>query len=215
MSRFYRVITRCGLVCLFFFAIPAHADPIYYVAGSLTVVGNDACGASPCTEWVNFSFDLGWQLNPYASGIYEAYVTNLVASGSGALGSFTVNSPGFQYFRDEIAGVSGPCSYYGDFNYLAFSDPGLDEFDLNLCNNLVPTPEYPWISSAGSLYKCATATCVADFGAYGGIGALRATVEATATRIPEPATITLLALGLLVLALVRAFSLQHESSGNS
>lgn len=176
------------------------ADNLYYVAGAETVVGNSVCGAAPCTETVNFSFDLSWQfVDPLRQ--YVASVTNLVTDWSGPLGPFTRSSAGplgFAFFNNT---VSGPCFRSGDFNYLALFDAGGDEIDITLCNNGVSSPTTPFISYAGELYGCGTATCVTDFSLFpgpapqGGI-LIAGTVESSVREIPEPTTLLSLMVGL-------------------
>ena len=203
-------------------ARPIQADTTYYVAGSETVVGNNACGLNPCTATVDFSFDLGWQPYNPISPLYSAYVTNVTANWSGALGAFSQTLAGPSSFLFVSGGVSGPCSLSGDFNYLPFFDAGGDEIDINLCNNLVPAPVAPFISSAGQLYGCGTTVCVTDFSHFPGVPPLQGillpgSVEATVveTAVPEPKVISLLGLGILALALVgakRKILMTHQSS---
>lgn len=196
MSRLCRVISLVGLVCLFF-ALPVHADTMYTVNGTMTLVGNNACG-SPCTETIDFSFDLGWQYDQTFAG-YLGYATDIAANWSGALGTFSENS-------------AGPSTFGGPgFNYLGFFDPSGDELDLYLNPNPVPAPTTPTFNGA-DLYSCGGATCVTDFYPYSptpttlpvlGIF-LGASVTYTVTT-PEPATLIMLAIGMLALALVGAF----------
>lgn len=208
MPRLRSVLIVCAFICAVgIFAAPAHADNVYYVAGSATVVGNDACGASPCTEWINFSFDLTWQ--PFAS-YYNPYYSNLVTNYSGSLGSFTQSGPALEPVVKVSPLPPGQCGST-DFNYIPFFSTEMGEVDINLCGDTEPqAPVAPQIDSYGQLYSCATAACVTDFappidqgqsaasGIFGPVS-----VEASVQSIPEsePSTITLLAVGMLALAL--------------
>src|ERR1700749_2193793 len=85
---FRRVVPFLSLCCLAFAAIPASADtllpPAYAVSGSLTLMGNPACGGSACMETITFSFDLGYEFLT-SLNVYQAYVQNLAETGTGAL----------------------------------------------------------------------------------------------------------------------------------
>jgi hypothetical protein len=220
MSRF-RVLPFLALGCFVWLsAIPARADglpfllpPAYSVSGALLIVGEDnACGGLPCTETVAFSFDVGYQF--LDSNLYRAYATNMVDSWSGALGSFTKSQAG-PIFPGIVTGVTGVCAGGGgDANFLAFGDPAGDEIDIHLCQGFASTPVAPSIRAA-DLYGCATTTCVNDFvpldrgqtttlpqlGLF-----LFGPVEFRVTTTPEPATITLLVSGILLLGLGGAAS---------
>jgi hypothetical protein len=187
-------------------SVSARADEVYAVSGALTLVGNNAC-AGPCTETVNFSFDLDYQYCGSAIGClgwpYGAYYSNFVDSGSGALGSFTGSFAGPAYFR-----LSG-----GDNGYLAAGSPG-GEIDI-YANALSETPGPPSLVAA-SLYSCYTTTCVTDFipttpqnGDVGVFGVgfqppvlgifLDASMESTITPVstPEPPVWMLLLVGMI------------------
>ncbi|MDE3136919.1 MAG: PEP-CTERM sorting domain-containing protein [Acidobacteriota bacterium] len=216
MSQLSRIITLGGLTCLFLcFAIPAHADDLYKIDGTITFVGNNACESSPCTQTIDFSLDFEWQFNGTLS-LYQAHPFDLVANWSGPLGTFTQNVAQPPYFSDYpgIYGLNGCLSEIQ--NYFEFWDsanggpsPTSDEIDMTFCKDYVPTPITPSIWFA-DLFNCGTATCLTDFyppsGREGNDYTLAASITYTVTQVPEPATIPLLAFGLLVLGLARAAS---------
>lgn len=204
-------------------ATPARADglppplpPAWDVTGALLLVGNNVCGGLPCTETIAFSFDAGYQFLP-AYNVYELYFSNLVQTGSGALGSFTDNTPGPQFlsntpFYPQYPSTLVPGACFGkDFNYIVFGYPVGAEIDLQVCQAFVSTPTTPLITGA-YLYGCFTATCVTDFapvpsGTLPQPGIFKgALVSSSVTSIPEPATLTLLLCGILLLGLGRAVS---------
>jgi hypothetical protein len=201
-------------------AIPARADglppplpPEWNVSGALLLVGNNVCAGLPCTETVAFSFDVGYQFLPNFNA-YEAYLTDLVGSGSGALGSFIQSDVGPFFlgnpifpFNDPAGLLPGACIGSPDAQLFGFA-PGGNGINLHLCQAFVSTPAAPSISGA-DLYSCQTSTCLTDFAPapFQGHGLpqngifLFGPVEFTVTAIPEPATLTLLFSGLLLLGL--------------
>lgn len=198
MTRLVRFAPLLGLVCLFF-TIPAHADTMYTVTGTVTLVGNNACGSSPCTQTIDFSFDFSYQFNQTA-GTYDAYLSNLQTNWSGPLGNFT------QDFTGQTTQMAQ--------QYWPFADPAGDGIAIYLPSSAptVLTPTAPTITGA-DLYVCGSSTCVTDFvppdqqsttlpltGLF-----VPASVQYT-VRTPEPATLSLLAAGMLALGLVGAFS---------
>src|SRR5262249_36108118 len=113
-----------GLGCFVWLSsVPARADDVpvflplsYHVTGALLIVGDNACAGLACTETVAFSFDLGYFGAP---GLYIPYYKNLLANGSGALGSFT-NSGAGPFFVDA------------EMNHIGFDDTAGDEIDIHL-----------------------------------------------------------------------------------
>jgi PEP-CTERM motif len=201
MSSLRRLSLLSVLSCLIAIStFPANADTVYDVTGAALLVGNNVCSGLPCTETIAFSLDFGWE--PYLTE-YEAYVSNLQAVGSGALGSFTINSgPG-----------KGGFGFGGD-PFLALFDAAGDEIDLDPGISM-PTSRDPVASLTPSaptfyltLWSCKTMTCVTDFYppdlqsgppfAFGNV--IYGTVQYTVTAVPEPSAIALLALGIMALA---------------
>lgn len=173
---------------------PVFLPPTYDVSGALLIVGNDACSGLPCTETIAFSFDYGYATFSGEPGYY-AYVSNLLATGSGAL-PFAENfvGPGFLNPNEGV--------------FLGLGYP-VAEFDIFFADFFVLTPVAP-VLSVGDLYACETSTCITDFAPFpGGRGGsppevglfVFGPVVATVTAIPEPATLSLLACGLLALGL--------------
>ena len=166
-SSLVAAATRFHPLCMVLFALavfgmvciadkPVLADSIvspYAVTGTMTFTGNKVCGISPCTETINFAFDLGFTLN---NGLYDATVIpgSMSVSSFGALGSSFGSSGG-------IAGISTSCGGE-DNNYMGFLDSSGDEIDLHECGNLESTPVVPSFT-APQLYGCQTATCENDF----------------------------------------------------
>ncbi|MGA9882943.1 MAG: PEP-CTERM sorting domain-containing protein [Candidatus Acidiferrales bacterium] len=206
MVRFRFALFLVLFAAVAFAARPAHADTFYDVSGTLTLTGNNACGSSPCTETIDFSFELDEGFN----SVYDAYGLTFVPGTS----TTTSSGPlGTMYF----AGASGgPLAYQtpgpgnGNVNFTAFNsspDPVFaDSLELYVAENLQPDPFIPSFDG-GTLYSCATATCVTDFcppsfctsgGVDLGIFA-PASTESTVTAAPEPSALALLAFGLLAL----------------
>jgi hypothetical protein len=215
--RLLRVVLFLALGCFVCLsAAPTRADelpspplifpPSYQVTGAFLIVGNPVCGGLPCTETISFSFDFGYLILYPDSGFtdYTAYVSDVLANWSGPLGSFTESSAGQGPDVFPESGGPGP--------FLGFSN-GTDEIDLHITSiPEVLTPVAPSLGGA-DLYACGTTTCLIDFGPPNyqsetppvqGIFA-SGPAEVTVTpipAIPEPATLSLLACGLLVLGLM-------------
>ena len=199
-------------LCYFAFvaAIPAGADalppplpPGYAVSGTLSLTGNNVsvCGGF-CTETIAFSFDVGYQFLPDLN-IYQAYVADLTENGSGALGSFTISSPGGE---DLVSNADNHFIPLGNADF---------EIDIHLAENLVPAPVTPSLLDFADLYSCETATCITDFAPSGfqgstppifGLHNPSGPVVSSVAMIPEPATSGLLLCGLFALGLLGAAS---------
>lgn len=213
-SRWLAGFLLTGFILLFGFATMARADditsPMYAVNGIMTLVGNNVCAPSPCTQTIDFSLDVGYEFTDYNA--YAPTVSNVTAVWSGPLGSFTAAAPG----SGNVGGNSGFSTGCGgsDSNYIGFFDPAGDEFDIHLCKGLVSEPVAPSILWA-DLYKCETTTCANDFftGSLSGLTPpavvfLDATLsDVTVTAIPEPAPLfLLLTIGLPCLLVLAARS---------
>jgi hypothetical protein len=176
---------------------------MYSITGTITMMGNDVCGSSPCTETIDFAFQLGFQL---ADGEYDAYAVNATSSWSGDLGTFTYDFSGPYRFGTPYPTGCGD----GDVNYLGFFDPAGDEVDVHLCDNAESTPVVPSLSYA-DLYRCMSITCYNEFetpGLFSGPGTMAIfqgeNLESTVTQVPEPSTFILVATGMLALGLLGA-----------
>lgn len=213
----FLLFVSCFLICLAN-AQSARADdippgalpPEWNVSGTASIVGNDACSGLPCTETIAFSFDVGYQFLSSETPPYEAYYTDLVMSGSGALGSFTGSVDGPLFLGTPSFSPPGEC--FGlDNNYLGLADPGGDSFNIHLCTAFASAPTAPALNGV-DLYGCGTSQCAADFSfnpsaplpqlglfVYG-------PVEYTVTPLvtPEPSMLSLLAVGLIALGLAGA-----------
>ena len=205
---FRRLFPVLALVCFVWLsATPARADtllpPAYDVTGALLIVGNNVCSGLPCTETVSFSFDLGYL--EYLPGLFKPYIVNVVADWSGAL-AFTESSAG-PIPADLVFGfglgeggteidIRAPAPIRGPMGFL----------------NWVPT-DPPVFENQAVLYSCGTTTCVTDLvppplqhaPPDAGI-LLDGPAVFTVKAIPEPATLTLLFSGLLLLGLGGAVS---------
>lgn len=200
LFEFRSLFILAGLV--FLFLTPAHADSgaaDYVVNGQLTITGNNACGASPCSESLQFSFDFDYvQLYPAQNGNPAGYVGSaenpLLISASGPLGSF---------------GSGGCCVTSG---YLAMANGLGDEIDLetdlgSVFQQTNGTPGPP-VFLGSDLYSCQSTICVNDFLPPGSPETglfLSGTLNYTATLVPEPPTVLLVCFGLLGLGLLRAW----------
>jgi hypothetical protein len=126
---------------------------------------------------------------------------NLLANGSGALGSFTYS-------------VAGPQGFGGENNFLPFLDSGDDGFQIYALSPVLgsPTRVAPSFAGIADLYACETVTCLTDFAPaiYQGerppvLGIfLSGPAVIRVKAIPEPVTLSLLVWGLLALRLAVA-----------
>jgi hypothetical protein len=189
-----------GLLLLF--AIPAHADLVvaeYAVNGQLTITGNNVCTPSPCTETLQFFFNVDYTLlAPASNGYPPTYFGSVVApvftSSSGPLGFFG----------------GGPFSNWT--NYYPFSNNLGDEIDLSVdLGSMIPQTfgvPGPPVFLGSDLFACVTPVCVNDFSPYPGaptVGLyLEGTLQYTATLVPEPSTATLTFFGLAGIGLLAA-----------
>lgn len=203
-------------------AVSSRADgiPVYLVAGSVTITGNDVCGG-PCTETIAFTFDVSFQRNLVAGNDVLPYVTNLTQTDSGNLGAFTSTSLVPPIFGTGTGFPAGSC--LGNENYVALGGAVGTEVDLFVCSTagvatLFTTASVPSIlGSGGVLYGCATITCYNDlvlpcgspgagFGcASGGTPTIPAEAinqfapaQYSVSMVPEPPTFILLASGMLL-----------------
>lgn len=184
-----------AVVVVMICAVPAVADAIFDVTGSLTITGTNACGG-PCVETVDFSFDVTW--DEFAPGEFNPVILpGAQVTSSGPLGSFMP-----------------PVGSIGN-NFIALFDglgsPIQDEIDIDVLNAPIASSPQPLDLGPGGiggadLYSCGTATCVTDFAdavfPNSGVPAfgifLPGTVHYTETALPESSTLSylLLALGL-------------------
>lgn len=186
-------------------AIPAHADSLWNITGTLSITGNSGC-SGPCIETLNFHFDFQWLPLFPTSAVYRAAVVpgTMSVDSSGPLGKFTG----------------------GDFNpsvsYITFSNSANDQLEFNVRHNTFgdrqTDPDAPPIFLSPDLYSCGTVTCATDFippdnifhgrtpPVYGLF--LPATLDYSLTKVPEPSTGLLLLCGLLLLVIVRKDSNQ-------
>lgn len=190
-------------------AVPAQADSIWTVNGTLSRTGNDLC-AGPCIETLTFSFEFQWV--PLLPG-YPVYGATVVP------GTMSVNS-------------SGPLGQFtgGGFNlgegYIAFSNFAHDQLEFRVSRASTQTdPDAAPIFSGPDLYSCWTMTCATDFVPpnspwygrplpYLGLF-LPATLDYSLTPIPEPSIGPLLLCGLLLLVIVKKNSTSSLSPHSS
>jgi len=175
-------------------------DETWAVTGTMPFVGYDVCTPAPCSETVNFSFDVYYVPTGLPGNeAYEAYWSNLTASGSGSLGSFTYSDL-LGYHVDYPSSAYPAACTGGEGNFIDFPDPSGDDFELRLCNGLVPEPMAPSLT-VGDLYSCATTICQDEF-RYGGSGGEVILAGVTVTATPEPAMV-----GSLLVELLASFLL--------
>jgi hypothetical protein len=178
----------------------AHAQTnTFDVSGELSIGGNQVCvGGYTCIETILYSFTMEFVLNPNAEDEYEEYVdpTSISVTSFGALGSSFTTGGGLL-----LTPATG-CD--GDTNYLEFLDSAGDEIDLHECGNLLSTPVPPTLSWV-DLYGCATTTCLTDFAPppyttfsppLDGLFVTGSGYQ-TVTAVPEPGTLTLIAVDLV------------------
>ena len=183
-----------GLV-LALLALPARADTVYDVTGTLTLDGNNVCNGV-CLETVNFSFVLNEFQDQF--GFYYLSVASSSTHSIGPLDAFS-----------EVGMGSG---FWVGF------DNGLDDIDLYFADptdfgSTTPfTPSFGGIHGGIDLYSCGgfmsplDPTCVADFsnGGYGccsvGGGTASTTVREVTKGVPEPGLLGMLLLGMALLA---------------
>jgi hypothetical protein len=184
-----------AVVCLLFLAvIPASADslvgPAYNFVGSIIFSGNNVCGGT-CVETVDFSFIFQWvdTTGVFGPGIYGSYIPgSFWATQSGSMGSAPITSP-----NDGHIFCCGPGTY---IPMQAFN--GELDLDVSLFGT-GPDPGLPIVSGA-FLFSC-NSECFNEFAPR--IGASEAyPVTYTATAVPEPSSVALLAGAMLLLAAV-------------
>jgi hypothetical protein len=184
-----------AVACLLFLcAIPASADslvgPAYNVVGSVTFSGNNVCGGI-CSETVNFSFIFQWvdTTGVFGPGIYGSYIPgSFSATQSGSMGSAPITS-----LNDGHIYCCGPGTY---IPLQAFN--GELDLDVSLFGT-APDPGPPTVSGA-FLFSCNN-ECFNEFAPRIGASEEYA-VTYTATAVPEPSSVVLLAGAMLLLAVV-------------
>lgn len=188
--RVVRLLLVLGV--LFVCAVPAMADSIFNVTGTLTIAGNNVCGGGPCVETLGFSFDVTW--DEFAPGQFNPVILpGTEVTSSGPLGSFFLGA-------GSIAN-----------NFIAFFDnqgpTNGDEIDIDVANAPVASSPQPLQLLDAYLYSCLIATCASDFASppfavpsYGIF--LPGTMQFKETAVPETGTLSylLVGLGLLLLA---------------
>lgn len=194
--RVVRLLLVLGV--LFVCAVPAMADSIFNVTGTLTIAGNNVCGGGPCVETLGFSFDVTW--DEFAPGQFNPVILpGTEVTSSGPLGSFALaaGSVGntFIQFFDNGGPISG------------------DEIDIDALNAPIAGAPEPLQLVDGYLFGCQTATCITDFvppdfphppGQAFGIFDI-GTLQIKQTAVPETGTLSYLLAGLGLL-LVAPFS---------
>jgi hypothetical protein len=182
-------------------AVPAQATSIgpytYDIDGQLSIVGNDVCSPSPCTETVHFAFRFQW-VETGVTGLFQVNVlpgfTEILATGP---------------LGDSWRTVEG--LFYSEY-YFPMLDTSGNEIDLDMPN--LTFTETPWIGPtfyAAELYACRTQICVTDFvRPDSGLGDsppltaifLGGPLQYTATAVPVPELSTLFFLLAALLGVV-------------
>jgi hypothetical protein len=176
-------------------ALPANADTIYQVTGSMSVSANkDFPGV---TETIGFSFMLDY-LNSPGAPTWVRFMGTPTITSAGPLGTFVAADQSSNLFIPEN-------------NYIKFGS-GQAEIDLMLTTNI---DIFPPIIFYANMYTCGTLLACTEFdprGAADGAnvvgmpnlslyGPASATVSVVST--PEPATLGLLGIGLLAFAILK------------
>ncbi len=184
-----------GILGLLLLTLPAHADQIYDVTGTVTLTGQDACGGI-CVETLNFTLQLDEQLTQFG------YALETLSESYNSAGPLPPAEMGPSY--DEN----------GEYWPVGFG-PGT-ELDLyvrgaNGGPNPVggPNPFVPTFTGA-NLYSCGNATCGAEFcpdypavECDAGTSVQSVTSEPPGVATPEPQTWSMLWIGLIGLALMK------------
>lgn len=171
----------------------AHADggtvlASYDASGTIVVTG-----PTGTTETLTFTFTLDQEYfgDPGSGAVLNAVPTPPVVTSSGPLGTFTFS----QQIFSGVQGYGGFVNAQGDEIDLVLNP------DIQIDNLTAPNALY------ADVYACISATCQqmlglsAPFTAYG--GAATETFTATPVNAPEPSPLALLAVGILVLPILK------------
>ncbi len=208
-GRGWQVAVAIGLLSAvaILFAVPAHADTIYDLTGTVTLTGNDVCGG-PCVETVDFSFEL--DEGAYSLG---GYILSIVPGATAT----TISGP-LAFPPNELGGIGDAGGYVG-LGYVPPDSPvGIGtELDIFIgCRSHSAAGCVPQLDGA-ELYSCGDQSCLDEFCppdfcppqgsagyAYGGVD-YNAIVTGTVTDregtvpTPEPSSLALLSLSLLAI----------------
>jgi hypothetical protein len=183
-----------GALLLLCFVVPVRAGsivgPAYLVEGTVVFNGNNSCGG-PCVEIVEFSFIFEWiQRDGFLGmGNYGSYVPgSLEAQQSGTMGSAPITSS-----NDGQIICCGSRTYIPMNAFAGELDLDVSFFDST------GNPPSPVVGPA-YLFGCSP-ECFNQFGPNVGVGSpYEATF--TATAIPEPSSLVLLAGAMFLFAVI-------------
>ena len=181
------------------------ADQLWQVNMDITLLGNNSCGGT-CTQTIDASFLYDGQFDQFGDWVFGVVPGSVTIAGSGPLGSqFSI-----------LTNVT-----LNPYLQIFDSFPGGDELDI-FRPSAGLTPVVPSFAGAG-IYACTTAKCFNGFAVPGTDPSVQTpagsigypfwviqdeTVSYTVKPVAEPATLTLLAGGLVALWAGRPRKLQ-------
>jgi hypothetical protein len=203
-------VYAAGLLLLFPFA--AAADQLWQVNMDITLQGNGSCGGA-CTQTIDASFLYDGQFDAFGGWVFEVVPGSVSITGSGPLGtSFSTRTGdlGFDNYNTFVP-------LFGTLPFSVMAGGGNDEIDV-FRPAVGTVPVVPSFSGA-AIYGCVSTGCFNGFAkdgtdpsaqsAGGSIGYPFWVTQNvtnftyTVTAVAEPATLSLLAGGLAVLAGLR------------
>ncbi len=174
------------LILFFVTCIPAFADQVYDVTGSVTLTGNNFC-SGPCIEILDFSFQVTYQTE-CCGAFLQVVLPGSTTTSTGPLAPFSL--------------LASPDNYFAFFNS---TGDEIDIFGPNFGGGPALAPFPRLIGS--ELYGCVSAdtVCIADFVPPGSPTTghvIPGSLQYTVTAAPEVSTLGYLAAGASALVLL-------------